>query len=619
MQKLPSHIGRFPILDTLGTGGMGVVYLGKDPDIGRKVAIKVLHSVSDPATLTRFKNEARTIGELSHPNIVTLLEYGVQDKQPYLVMEYLPGITMTAWRKQPHTLFEHKKVLLGLCEALGYAHQNGILHRDLKPGNVQVLPGGHAKLLDFGIARSEDTGLTATGFFIGTPKYLAPELLTGDEHSVSSDCYSLALIAYTSLCGQNPFDAGQFEAVMTKKLTVIPTPLHQLNAAIPVPLSETIMAYLQRDPKDRPQDIKPLTQALEKLVSEKVLNRRIQPLSEAQKDALSATTVLEATPRRGPRWLLPGLVLPVVALLAFFWYWQHDSDTRPGSSGASSAALVSHSAQRPTASGVPDTATPLATAENKENREQADDWPKESETALLEAASGSSSPVEKTPGEGEKIAEKTRQPVKPGPDNSRPADKPPASHTNDGLASAKQSDPTRGTAPVKRGKNSKDTNQAVALPGHKAVTKPSASDQITRTQPENTRSAIQPLDNRLFNQRSGQNRGTKKTPAVATLPDFGAQSRNRLALKPLTSTILPRGKASRLVLQLPEGLTLDEVQVMRGRRPTQQITVVRKTPLPDNRWQLNVYVEPNAVLGEYSLVGIHGDSKTKPVTLEVTL
>ncbi len=615
MQKLPSHIGRFPILDTLGTGGMGVVYLGKDPDIGRKVAIKVLHSVNDPATLTRFKNEARTIGELSHPNIVTLLEYGVQDKQPYLVMEYLPGITMTAWRKQPHTLFEHKKVLLGLCEALGHAHQNGVLHRDLKPGNVQVLPGGHAKLLDFGIARSQDTGLTATGFFIGTPKYLAPELLTGDEHSVSSDCYSLALIAYTSLCGQNPFDAGQFEAIMTKKLTVIPTPLHQLNTAIPVPLSDTIMAYLQRDPKDRPQDLTPLTRALEKLVSEKVLNRRIQPLSGAQKDAVSATTVLEATPHRGSRWLLPGLMLPVVALLVFFWYRQHDSNKTL----VSSAEPVSHSNQRPTASSAPDTAMPLPTAENTENRQKPGDSPQESREISVEGAAESPSPAEKTPGESKKMAEETSQPANSGSQNIRPGDNSPASQTDNGPANAKQGNPARDTTVVKRRKSTAESNRSVASLGHRTATKPSAGDTNTRTQPESTRATIQPLDNRLFNQRSDQNRGQNNAPVATTLPDFGTESRNRLALEPLTSTLLPRGKASRLMLQLPEGFTLDEVQVMRGRKPTQQITVVRKTPLPDNRWQLNMYVEPNAVLGEYSLIGVHGDHKTKPVTLEVTL
>ena len=221
MTELPNKIGRFPILDTLGIGGMGVVYLGQDPDIGRKVAIKVLHATGDDSAMDRFKNEARTIGEISHPNIVTLLEYGVDNGKPYLVMEYLQGQALSQWLQHNHKLTEHKNILIELCDALSYAHKKDILHRDLKPGNVQILPDGHAKLLDFGIATSKDSGLTATGFFIGTPKYLAPEILQSTTHTKTSDCYSLALIAYNRLSGKNPFEAANFEATMTRQLTNI--------------------------------------------------------------------------------------------------------------------------------------------------------------------------------------------------------------------------------------------------------------------------------------------------------------------------------------------------------------------------------------------------------------
>ncbi len=320
MAEQPKKIGRFPIIGTLGVGGMGVVYLGQDPDIGRKVAIKVLHTTGDKEALERFKNEARTMGEISHPNIVILLEYGIDDNKPFLVMEYLDGLSLEKWINQTHTLAEHKKVLLNLCSAISFAHRKEILHRDLKPGNVQVLPSGDAKLLDFGIATGESTGLTATGFFIGTPKYLAPEILQETTHTKTSDSYSLGLLAYTMLCGSNPFATETFEATMTRLLTKIPVSLHKINPNIPIELSKVIDDYLEKDPEKRPNSPKELQMALELISKPSVLQKKIVPSTDS-KDLRSQekTVLIGESPKKNLKWLALTALLMVVVAVGFVY------------------------------------------------------------------------------------------------------------------------------------------------------------------------------------------------------------------------------------------------------------------------------------------------------------
>ncbi len=605
MHKKPARIGRFSIIDTLGVGGMGVVYLGKDPDIGRKVAIKVLHSVGDPVTLDRFKNEARTVGDLTHPNIVTLLEYGVENNQPFLVMEYLPGSSLENWKNSPHTLFEHKKVLLGLCDALDYAHQKGVLHRDLKPGNVQVLPGGHAKLLDFGIARSENSGLTATGFFIGTPKYLAPELLTGEPHSISSDNYSLALMAYSALSGHNPFDAEQFEAVMTKKLTLVPTPLHQLNSAIPQSLSDTISAYLAKNPESRPEGVQPLKHALEKLIEEKILSRHIQPLQKDKAETLSGTTVLENTPGRSRTGLrrktgaiaMIGLVL--AGTLLWFVTQQPSQDKVMVDTGMKPVAIDSQKRVS-----VTDKEPVLPEKQNDEAL-AGDALPPESDTREnLDQANGDDS---------------ERQQTVPANDTIRMAD-----HKPEDTATEKQPPKPAGTS-IKHRAAEPVAATPKPVPSHrKAETnkpqvakKAAPSNPPVSQQPEAGNNTIAAIEDTLF-ARKPQSR-PKPVLAKPNLPSFSTQNSGLLPLQALTSTVLPRGRASRLLLKLPQGRPLDELKVLRGRRPAEQISILKQKPLANGRLQVSVYVEPNAVLGEYTLVGWRDGKKTSPLTLEVTL
>lgn len=247
----PEKIGKYNVLELLGRGGMGEVYLGEDPYIGRRVAIKVIKG-AEPDARERFLHEARVIGGLAHPAIVSLLDFDFSGDEPFLVMEYLKGQGLDVWLKDPHSLAEQLVVLDDLCHALSYAHENGVLHRDVKPSNVQILPNGHAKLMDFGIARAAAGKLTATGSVMGTPEYMAPEILNDAAYSPRSDLYACAVLLYEMFTGANPFAAKTVAASLTNVLTLNPPDIRVLRPDFPKRLAETVMACLHKEPALRP-------------------------------------------------------------------------------------------------------------------------------------------------------------------------------------------------------------------------------------------------------------------------------------------------------------------------------------------------------------------------------
>ncbi|RMH18845.1 MAG: serine/threonine protein kinase, partial [Acidobacteria bacterium] len=259
-----SRIGKFRVLRTLGQGAMGRVFLAQDPLIDRRVAIKVMAIEGDAESRERFRNEARTVGQLSHPNIVQVFEFGFHRDQPYLVMEYLEGESLDRWLERGPPFDGRVAVLLDLCRAVEHAHSRGVLHRDVKPSNVQVLPDGTSKLMDFGIARSQAVGLTATGTVLGTPEYLAPEILLDARYSTASDLYAVALVAYRTLAGFNPFHASSLEACITRVLAAEPEPLGEVLPQLDPRLAEVVDAYLRKDPSARPAGVAPLKKALKR-------------------------------------------------------------------------------------------------------------------------------------------------------------------------------------------------------------------------------------------------------------------------------------------------------------------------------------------------------------------
>ncbi len=202
----------YQIEELLGEGGMGVVYRARDLNLDRMVAIKMLHPemLHQPDLLKRFRNEAHVTARLAHPNIATLFNFFSEENLHCLVMEYVNGRTLEQILETHKQLPEKEcvKILIQLLEGLGEAHHNGILHRDIKPGNIMINRSGYVKLMDFGVARFENSArITRMNRVIGTLEYMAPELLTGSKPSVAADIYSVGIVAYEMYSGRLPFEA----------------------------------------------------------------------------------------------------------------------------------------------------------------------------------------------------------------------------------------------------------------------------------------------------------------------------------------------------------------------------------------------------------------------------
>jgi serine/threonine-protein kinase len=192
------QIGKYDVLEVLGRGGMGVVYKAMDSRIKRLVAIKMMTGevAKDPDYLKRFYREAQSTGILQHPNIVVVYDLGDEEGNPYLVMEYLEGITLdkVIAARSELLIYDKLNILIQVLEGLAYAHQRGIVHRDIKPQNIMVLRDRTVKIVDFGIARMGNTGLTKTGQVIGTITYMSPEQINAAAVDGRSDIFSAAVV-----------------------------------------------------------------------------------------------------------------------------------------------------------------------------------------------------------------------------------------------------------------------------------------------------------------------------------------------------------------------------------------------------------------------------------------
>jgi eukaryotic-like serine/threonine-protein kinase len=250
--------GRYELLERIAAGGMGEVWLGIDLQLDRQVAIKLLHAThaNDEQFRARFRAEARYAGSLSHPGITQIYSYGEHSPLggPYLVMEYVAGEPLSAilereGRLPPATVLD---IISQTARALDVAHQTGIVHRDIKPGNLLIMADGTTKITDFGIAKAREWGdpqLTATGIVMGTAMYVSPEQATGSTVTGSSDIYSLGVVAYECLAGQPPFVADQplAIAIMHKHDPVPPLP-----PDVPWQVGDLVMSMLAKTPEGRP-------------------------------------------------------------------------------------------------------------------------------------------------------------------------------------------------------------------------------------------------------------------------------------------------------------------------------------------------------------------------------
>jgi serine/threonine-protein kinase len=264
----PATIGRYEIAGELGRGGMSVVYRGFDPVIKRAAALKVIRKADlDPAeaalVLERFKHEAQAAGALHHPNIVAVYEFGEDEAYEWIAMELVEGKSLrdhllAGWRPDLSSL---PVVLEQLLEALDYSHGRGVVHRDVKPGNVLVSDMGVAKISDFGIARIERSHLTQAGELLGTPFYMAPEQYEGHETDERTDIYSAGVIVYEVLCGRRPFD-GQGGNLMRRILQEPPPPASTFEPRLPVTIDMVLGRALAKKPENRYRNAREFLESL---------------------------------------------------------------------------------------------------------------------------------------------------------------------------------------------------------------------------------------------------------------------------------------------------------------------------------------------------------------------
>jgi tRNA A-37 threonylcarbamoyl transferase component Bud32 len=273
MSSTPEKIDKYVVLGELGRGAMGTVYKARDPVLDRLVAIKMMSEelLIEEEMRGRFNREAKSAAGLQHPNIVTIFDFGELEKEgvPYIVMELLDGVSLAEMMEQskPERLEDKIKIVTQICRGLDYAHKRGVIHRDVKPGNIQVLPAGTAKVLDFGIAMGEGSTIkTKTGLVMGTPNYMAPEQISGENVDHRADMWAIGVILYELISAERPFVATTVPSLVYRIVHATPAPLDALKLGLPAKLVSVVERVLSKDPDKRFRDLALMARALEQVM-----------------------------------------------------------------------------------------------------------------------------------------------------------------------------------------------------------------------------------------------------------------------------------------------------------------------------------------------------------------
>ncbi|MGH2895656.1 MAG: protein kinase domain-containing protein [Solirubrobacteraceae bacterium] len=294
--------GRYRIEGRLGVGGMSTVHLAFDNRLERYVALKLLaeHLADDPTFVSRFRREALAAARLVHPNIVQVFDFGFDSghHQHFIVMEHVSGNSCA------ELLRDHGHLEVGqaidivsqACRGLDYAHRNGVVHRDVKPGNLLVSDSDVVKLADFGIARATDqSSITQVGSVLGTAAYLSPEQARGDEAGPQADLYSLGVVTYQLISGRLPYEAASLSELALKQQRESPIPLDELSPDVTPPLAQAVALALAIDQRDRPDDAMELAEALRNGA------RGVGPSRQTRGFATSATRIVPGEPTASTR------------------------------------------------------------------------------------------------------------------------------------------------------------------------------------------------------------------------------------------------------------------------------------------------------------------------------
>ncbi len=247
--------GRFVVERLLGSGGMGAVYLARDEQLGESVALKVIAGAAllDPAAADRFRREASAARRISHANVVRIHDIGEEGGMLFLSMEYIAGDSLSTLLDRHGTLPlpQLRQVVAQMCAGLDAAHAAGVVHRDLKPGNV-LIDGTSVKIIDFGLARlAHIEGMTATGMILGTPEYMAPEQIRGQPVDARTDVYGLGAVIYHALTGRPPFSGDSPIAIGFKHCNEGLVPPAQVKADVPAPWAQLVLRAMAKDPAHR--------------------------------------------------------------------------------------------------------------------------------------------------------------------------------------------------------------------------------------------------------------------------------------------------------------------------------------------------------------------------------